>query len=251
MGDHIEGTSAIPTDTEASGWAELARLRQELDDMKKIIQALQTIIAENMQCEDKCVVEPLWKRSTEKGTKSPKMAKPAFFTGKMDEKEVFINSCTMYIVGQANDFLTDRAAIMWVLSYMQSGLALKWRDNYLEDMEKGVLKHTTLAQHSTEDAGVYLTHLVRAGWAEGLQTSVVAFDITQFFLSINHDVLLQVIDRSGCPPCVGKFFHSYLVGRCTTYKWNAFMSGPYPADVGVGRPLLCILYCCRCAWRRY
>jgi hypothetical protein len=32
-----------------------------------------------------------------------------------------------------------------------------------------------IAQHSTEDAGVYLTHLVRAGWAKGLQTSVVAF----------------------------------------------------------------------------
>jgi Reverse transcriptase (RNA-dependent DNA polymerase) len=92
-----------------------------------------------------------------------------------------------------------------------------------------------VAQRSTEDAGVYLTHLVRAGWVEGLQTSIVAFDIAQFFPSINHDVLLRVIDRSGFPPCVGKFFRSYLVGRCTTYKWNAFMSGPYPADVGVGQ----------------
>jgi hypothetical protein len=144
MGDHIEGTSAIPTDTEASGWAELAHLRQELDDVKKIIQALQTMIAENMQHEDERIVEPLWKWNTEKGTKGPKMVKPAFFTGKMDEMEAFINSCTMYIVGQANDFLTDRAAIMWVLSYMQAGLALEWRDDYLEDMEKGVLKHTTL-----------------------------------------------------------------------------------------------------------
>jgi hypothetical protein len=61
MGDHIEGTSAIPTDTEASGWAELARLRQELDDTKKIIQMLQTMIAENAQCKDKCITEPLWK----------------------------------------------------------------------------------------------------------------------------------------------------------------------------------------------
>jgi Reverse transcriptase (RNA-dependent DNA polymerase) len=47
-----------------------------------------------------------------------------------------------------------------------------------------------IAQHSTEDARVYLTHLVRAGWAERLQTSMVVFDIAQFFLSINHDVLL-------------------------------------------------------------
>jgi hypothetical protein len=144
IGDHIEGTSAIPTDTEASGWAELACLRQELDDAKKIIQMLQSMIAENMQHEDERFNEPLWKQSTELGTKGPKMAKPAFFTGKMDEMEVFINSCTMYIVGQVNDFLTDRSAIMWVLSYMQSGSALEWRDDYLEDMEKGVPKHATL-----------------------------------------------------------------------------------------------------------
>jgi DNA-binding PadR family transcriptional regulator len=61
MGDHIEGTSTIPTDTEASGWAKLARLRQELDDAKKIIQTLQTMIAENAQREDERVSEPLWK----------------------------------------------------------------------------------------------------------------------------------------------------------------------------------------------
>jgi Reverse transcriptase (RNA-dependent DNA polymerase) len=42
-------------------------------------------------------------------------------------------------------------------------------------------------------------------------------------------------------------FHSYLVGRRTTYKWNAFTSGSYPADVGVGQgsamsPVLSALY---------
>jgi Domain of unknown function (DUF4939) len=136
--------SLSPSYTEASGWAELARLRQELDDAKKIIQALQMMIAENSQCKDEHVVEPLWKQDTEKGAKGLKMVKPAFFTGKMDKMEAFINSCTMYIMGQANNFLTDRATIMWVLSYMQSGSALEWRDEYLEDMEKGVPKHAML-----------------------------------------------------------------------------------------------------------
>jgi retron-type reverse transcriptase len=60
-----------------------------------------------------------------------------------------------------------------------------------------------IAQRSTEDAGVYLTHLVWAGWAQGVQTSVVAFDIAQFFPSLNHLVLLRIIERSGFPPCVG------------------------------------------------
>jgi Reverse transcriptase (RNA-dependent DNA polymerase) len=104
-----------------------------------------------------------------------------------------------------------------------------------------------VAQRSTEDAGIYLTHLVCAGWAKGLQTGVVAFDIAQFFPLLNHEVLLQVIDRSEFPPCVGNFFRSYLVGRRTTYKWNAFTSGSYAADVGVGQssalsPVLSALY---------
>jgi hypothetical protein len=104
-----------------------------------------------------------------------------------------------------------------------------------------------IAQCSTEDAGVYLTHLVRAGWARGLQTSVVTFDIAQFFPSLNHEVLLEIICRLGFPVEVGAFLISYLVGRKTTYRWNAFTSDPYLADVGVGQgsamsPVLSALY---------
>ena len=104
-----------------------------------------------------------------------------------------------------------------------------------------------IAQRSTEDAGVFLTHLVRAGWAKGLQTSVVAFNIAQFFPSLNHSVLLDIIARSGFPPVVVNFFRSYLVGRFTTYRWDSFSSGRYPADVGVGQgsalsPVLSALY---------
>jgi hypothetical protein len=83
-----------------------------------------------------------------------------------------------------------------------------------------------VAQHSTEDAGIYLTHLVRAGWAKGLQTSVVAFNITQFFLLLNHEMLFEIFSRMGFPAVLGPFLHSYLVGRRTTYKWNSFTSDP-------------------------
>ncbi|KDR64939.1 hypothetical protein GALMADRAFT_82500, partial [Galerina marginata CBS 339.88] len=90
-------------------------------------------------------------------------------------------------------------------------------------------------QRSTEDAGLYLTHIVRAGWAKGLKTSVLAFDLAQFFPSINHDVLLAVLPKLGFPPNVVKFFASYLVGRHTRYAWNIFTSPPRSADVGVGQ----------------
>ena len=50
-----------------------------------------------------------------------------------------------------------------------------------------------VAQWSTEDAGVFLTHLVQAGWVKGLKTSVVAFDIAQFFSSLNHSMLTLIL----------------------------------------------------------
>jgi hypothetical protein len=49
-----------------------------------------------------------------------------------------------------------------------------------------------VCQNSAKDAGCFLTHLICAGWANNLKASVVAFDLAQFFSSINHDVHLGV-----------------------------------------------------------
>ena len=104
-----------------------------------------------------------------------------------------------------------------------------------------------IRQCSTEDAGLFLTHLIRAGWAKGEKTSVLAFDIAQFFPSLNHDVLMAILRKQGFPPLVVNFFASYLVGRSTVYTWNNFKSDPRQADVGVGQgsalsPVLSALY---------
>ncbi|KAJ3483598.1 hypothetical protein NLJ89_g12048 [Agrocybe chaxingu] len=92
-----------------------------------------------------------------------------------------------------------------------------------------------IRQRSTEDAGLILTHLVRAGWVKGLQTSALAFDIAQFFPSINHDMFMAVLCKQGFPPLLVNFFADYLVGRSTVYCWNSFQSTPWPMDVGVGQ----------------
>ena len=92
-----------------------------------------------------------------------------------------------------------------------------------------------MRQCSTGDAGLFLTHLVRSGWAQNLQTSVVAFDVAQFFPSINHQFLLEVMRKQGFHRKVTAFFGSYLLDRFTTYTWNRFTSEPRQADVGVGQ----------------
>ena len=104
-----------------------------------------------------------------------------------------------------------------------------------------------VAQRSTEDAGVFLTHLVQAGWAKRLKTSVVAFDIAQFFPSLNHSMLTLILRHFGFPDCVVDFFSDYLVGRSTQYFWNSFLSSACDADVGVEQgsalsPILSALY---------
>jgi hypothetical protein len=77
--------------------------------------------------------------------------------------------------------------------------------------------------------------MVRTGWVKGYHTSVLAFDITQFFPSINHEFLLAVLRKLGFHPWVVSFFESYLVQRHTSYVWNNYTSEPFQADVAIGQ----------------
>jgi len=131
-------------------------------------------------------------------------------------------------------------------------LIKKMISNHLQfDMIKYDLVHPNqvggVRQRSTKDARLFLTHLVRTGWAKGKKTSVVAFDIAQFFPSLNHAMLLAILRKQGFLSVVTKFFASYLVDRFTAYMWGSFRSGPHQADVGVGQgsalsPVLSALY---------
>ncbi|CAA7263688.1 unnamed protein product [Cyclocybe aegerita] len=64
---------------------------------------------------------------------------------------------------------------------------------------------------------------------------MLAFDITQFFPSINHEMFMAVLRKQGFSPVVVEFFASYLVGRSTVYCWNTFQSDSQSADMGVGQ----------------
>jgi len=53
-----------------------------------------------------------------------------------------------------------------------------------------------IRQRSTTDAGIYLTHLICAGWIKQCHTSVIVFDIAQFFPSLNHDFLSTCLKKA-------------------------------------------------------
>jgi len=104
-----------------------------------------------------------------------------------------------------------------------------------------------LKSKSTINAGVALTHIVWSGWTKGRNTSTLAFDIAQFFPSLNHHFLILVLEKAGLDSKVSNFFASYLIQRSTKYSWNNLSSPSFDINVGVGQgstlsPILSTLY---------
>ena len=92
-----------------------------------------------------------------------------------------------------------------------------------------------LKQRSTTDAEVALTHFIHSGWIKNLTTSILAFTIAQFYLSLNYQLLSCIINKARLDHKVFTFFKDYLVRRKTRYLWNNFISSFCSIDVGVGQ----------------
>ena len=97
------------------------------------------------------------------------------------------------------------------------------------------------------DAGIALTHIIWLGWVKNLTTSTLAFNIAQFFPSLNHQLLSLIMNKIGLNQKVLTFFKNYLVSRKTKYLWNGFLSPFCNVDVRVRQrlalsPILSALY---------
>jgi len=100
---------------------------------------------------------------------------------------------------------------------------------------------------STTNTGIALTYFICMGWIRNIPTSILAFDISQFFPSLNHHLLTLMLGKASFDPRVIKFFSNYLIGRRTQYFWNSFSSPFFNVDIGVGQgsalsPILSALY---------
>ena len=78
-------------------------------------------------------------------------------------------------------------------------------------------------------------------------TSTLAFDIAQFFLFLNYQLLLLILAKAGFDFRISSFFSYYLIGRSATYQWNDFFSPSFNVGVGIGQssalsPILSALY---------
>ena len=104
-----------------------------------------------------------------------------------------------------------------ILLNMMDKLFEKTIANWLqfEAAKEGILhpcQFRGVCQNSTENTEIYLTHLVHTEWAKGLKTSMVAFDLAQYFSSLQHRVIITLLKYMGFATQVCDFFADYLVG---------------------------------------
>ena len=116
------------------------------------------------------------------------------------------------------------------------------KNDFIHSSQLGGLKFK-----STTDAGAALTYIIQLGWVKNKTTSTLAFDITQFFPSLNHYLLTLILEKAGLNSKVVSFFMDYLIGRKTNYTWNDISSSTFEVNVGVGQgsalsPILSALY---------
>ena len=99
----------------------------------------------------------------------------------------------------------------------------------------------------TTNADILLIYLICSAWVKGLQISILAFDIVQFFLLLNHQLFLLILDKADFNPRILFFFSNYLIGKKTQYMWNNCISPLFSINIGVGQgstlfPILFALY---------
>jgi len=100
---------------------------------------------------------------------------------------------------------------------------------------------------STTDTGIALIYIICSGWVKNSTISTLAFNIVQFFLSLNHHFLICILQKTGLDSRVVNFFTDYLVSRKTNYTWNNPFSPIFEINIGVGQestlsPILSALY---------
>ncbi|KAF8679423.1 hypothetical protein AX14_004553 [Amanita brunnescens Koide BX004] len=101
--------------------------------------------------------------------------------------------------------------------------------------------------HSTIDAGLVLTDFISEHRERGWHTSICAVDVAQFFPSLSHAVMCQILQQLGFSPVIVTLIESYFQDRVTTYKWDSAQSKQYDFSLGTPQgdclsPILSALY---------
>ncbi|KAF8663976.1 hypothetical protein AX14_006798 [Amanita brunnescens Koide BX004] len=104
-----------------------------------------------------------------------------------------------------------------------------------------------IRKHATIDAGVVLASFITNAKEAGLHSTACMFDISQFFLSLDHHVTALILTRLGFNHKLIALLGSYFRDRTTVYRWDSATSKAYDFSVGTPQgdcisPVLSALY---------
>ena len=155
----------------------------------------------------------------------PKLKKPSYDLSKSFQPIVLLNT-----IGKLFEKMIGERLQFLLIS-----------NNFVHLCQLDELKHRSIT-----NAGIALTHLIRKRQVKSL-TSTLAFNIVQFFPSLNYQLLSLILAKASFNHKISNFFKNYLIRRKTKYPWNKFSSFFYNVDVGVSQglalfPILSALY---------
>lgn len=90
-------------------------------------------------------------------------------------------------------------------------------------------------QHSTVDAGIQLVHNIKQAWNKKLDSTVLLLDVSQFFPSLNHGILVGTMQKQGFSKKLCAFMGEYLKDRSTQFLFNGQKMTDSDITVGVGQ----------------
>ena len=98
-------------------------------------------------------------------------------------------------------------------------------NNFLDANQLGDIQ-----QKSIIKATLYLIYLICTGWLKQCHTSIIVFDMAQFFLSLNYSFLFKCLTKADLNTNIINFFHSYYlvlqkVTYCLWLGWRYIQKG--------------------------
>ena len=105
-----------------------------------------------------------------------------------------------------------------------------------------------ISKHATTDVGIILMDIITSNRDQGLHTTVLALDITQFFPSMDHQVITVLLAKLGFNGKISSFISNFLHDCTTSYLWDGLTSSHnYSCDNSIPQdnplsPVLSALY---------
>jgi len=90
-------------------------------------------------------IRTLQQQLVAQNTPKPEVAVPPKFDRTREVVVGFVNACRLYAEARLEG-VDDKGKISWVLSYVQGGIAEIWKDNVLEEINKGTTEVETMEE---------------------------------------------------------------------------------------------------------